>query len=51
MAKKKKPTSDPRSPQDLFKPEKKEYYRQLELKIPLARIEKYRKKNNQSVNS
>ena len=49
MAKKKKPTSDPRSPQDLFKPEKKEYYRQLEL--PLARIEKYRKKNNQSVNA
>jgi len=49
MAKKKKPTSDPRSPQDLFKPEKKEYYRQLEL--PLDRVEKYRKKNNQSVNA
>ena len=29
MAKKKKPTSDPRSPYDVFKPEKKEYYRQL----------------------
>ena len=26
---KKKPTSDPRSPYDVFKPEKKEYYRQL----------------------
>ena len=25
----KKPTSDPRSPYDVFKPEKKEYYRQL----------------------
>ena len=30
MAKKpKKPTSDPRSPYDVFKPEKKEYYKQL----------------------
>ena len=37
MAKKKKPTSDPRSPYDEFKPEKKEYYRQLELPIKLAK--------------
>ncbi len=49
MAKKKKPTSDPRSPQDLYKPEKKEYYRQLEL--PLAQRLKQRHKSNQSVNT
>ena len=41
MAKKpKKPTSDPRSPYDVFKPEKKEYYRQLPIPgliYPLAK--------------
>ena len=37
---KKKPTSDPRSPYDVFKPEKKEYYRQLPIPgliYPLAK--------------
>ena len=37
---KKKPTSDPRSPYDVFKPEKKEYYRQLPIPgliYPLSR--------------
>ena len=44
MAKKpKKPTSDPRSPYDVFKPEKKEYYRQLPIPgliYPLAKNNK-----------
>ena len=44
MAKKpKKPTSDPRSPYDVFKPEKKEYIRQLPipgLLYPLAKNNK-----------
>jgi hypothetical protein len=48
MAKKpKKPTSDPRSPFDEFKPEKKEYYRQLPIPgliYPLAKNNK--KKRN-----
>jgi len=35
MAKKKKPTSDPRSPQDVFKPKKETFYRQLKLDLPL----------------
>ena len=34
--KKKKPTSDPRSPQDLFKPKKEIFYRQLELPLNKA---------------
>ncbi len=41
--KKKKPTSDPRSPLDEFKPEKKEYIRQLPipgLLYPLAKNNK-----------
>jgi hypothetical protein len=46
MAKKpKKPTSDPRSPYDVFKPEKKEYYRQLPIPgliYPLAKNNKKR---------
>ena len=40
---KKKPTSDPRSPYDVFKPEKKEYYRQLPIPgliYPLAKNNK-----------
>ena len=40
---KKKPTSDPRSPYDVFKPEKKEYYRQLTIPgliYPLAKNNK-----------
>ena len=40
---KKKPTSDPRSPLDEFKPEKKEYTRQLKipgLLYPLAKNNK-----------
>ena len=40
---KKKPTSDPRSPYDVFKPEKKEYYRQLPIPgliYPLAKRKK-----------
>ena len=40
---KKKPTSDPRSPLDEFKPEKKEYYRQLPIPgliYPLAKRKK-----------
>ena len=44
---KKKPTSDPRSPYDVFKPEKKEYYRQLPIPgliYPLAKNNK--KKRN-----
>ena len=44
MAKKpKKPPSDPRSPYDVFKPEKKEYYRQLPIPgliYPLAKNNK-----------
>ena len=36
MAKKKKPTSDPRSPRDLFKPKKEIFYRQLELPLNKA---------------
>ena len=44
MAKKpKQPTSDPRSPYDVFKPEKKEYYRQLPIPgliYPLAKRKK-----------
>ena len=44
MAKKpKKPTSDPRSPYDVFKPEKKEYTRQLPIPgliYPLAKNNK-----------
>ena len=44
MAKKpKKPTSDPRSPYDVFKPEKKEYYSQLPIPgliYPLAKNNK-----------
>ena len=47
MAKKpkkpKKPASDPRSPYDVFKPEKKEYYRQLPIPgliYPLAKNNK-----------
>ena len=47
MVKKKKPTSDPRSPYDVFKPEKKEYYRQLPIPgliYPLAKNNK--KKRN-----
>ena len=43
MVKKKKPTSDPRSPYDVFKPEKKEYYRQLPIPgliYPLAKNNK-----------
>ena len=44
MAKKpKKPTSDPRSPLDEFKPEKKEYIRQLPIPgliYPLAKRKK-----------
>ena len=44
MAKKpKKATSDPRSPYDVFKPEKKEYYRQLPIPgliYPLAKRKK-----------
>ena len=43
MAKKKKPTSDPRSPYDVLKPEKKEYYRQLPIPgliYPLAKNNK-----------
>lgn len=43
-------TSDTFSPNRPFgKKKKKETFKQLEL--PLARIEKYRKKNNQSVNA
>ena len=45
MAKKKKPTSAPRSPYDVFKPEKKEYTRQLPipgLLYPLAKNNKKR---------
>ena len=47
MAKKKKPTptSDPRSPQDLFKPKKEIFYRQLELPLNKAN-----KKLNHGVN-
>ena len=44
---KKKPTSAPRSPYDVFKPEKKEYYRQLPIPgliYPLAKNNK--KKRN-----
>tara|TARA_B100001287_G_scaffold177257_1_gene149503 strand:+ start:769 stop:945 length:177 start_codon:yes stop_codon:yes gene_type:complete len=42
--------SDTFSPRRPFgKKKKKETFKQLEL--PLARIEKYRKKNNQSVNA
>ena len=40
---KNKPTSDPRSPYDVFKPEKKEYYRQLPIPgliYPLAKNNK-----------
>ena len=40
---KQKPTSDPRSPYDVFKPEKKEYYRQLPIPgliYPLAKNNK-----------
>ena len=40
---KKKPTSDPRSPLDEFKPEKKEYIRQLPIPgliYPLAKRKK-----------
>ena len=40
---KKKPTSDPRSPYDVLKPEKKEYYRQLPIPgliYPLAKNNK-----------
>ena len=44
MAKKpKKPTSDPRSPYDVFKPEKKKYYKQLPIPgliYPLAKRNK-----------
>ena len=44
MAKKpKKPTSDPRSPYDVFKPEKKKYYKQLPIPgliYPLAKNNK-----------
>ena len=36
MVKKKKPTSDPRSPLDLFKPKKETFYRQLELPLDKA---------------
>ena len=40
---KKKPTSDPRSPYDVFKPETKKYYRQLPIPgliYPLAKNNK-----------
>ena len=40
---KKKPTSDPRSPLDEFKPEKKKYYKQLPIPgliYPLAKRKK-----------
>ena len=40
-------TSDTRSPYDLYKPEKKEYYRQLELPIKLAKM---KKRTNNNVN-
>ena len=53
---KKKPTSDPRSPYDVFKPEKKEYYRQLPIPgliYPLAKNNKKKqdffKKDNKNV--
>ena len=57
MAKKpKKPTSAPRSPYDVFKPEKKEYYRQLPIPgliYPLAKNNKKKqdffKKDNNNV--
>ena len=49
MAKKKSGsgTSDTRHPYDLYKPEKKEYYRQLELPIKLAKMHK---RTNNNVN-
>jgi len=49
MAKKKigSGTSDTRHPYDLYKPEKKEYYRQLELPIKLANM---KKRSNNNVN-
>ena len=50
MANKKKSgsgTSDTRHPYDLYKPEKKEYYRQLELPIRLAKMHK---RTNNNVN-
>ena len=54
--KKKKPTSDPRSPYDEFKPEKKEYIRQLPIPgliYPLAKNNKKKqdffKKDNSNV--
>ena len=43
--KKKKPTSDPRSPYDIFKPEKKEYYRQLPIPGLIYPLAKNNKKN------
>ena len=40
-------TSDTRSPYDLYKPDKKEDYRQLELPIKLAKM---KKRTNNNVN-
>ena len=40
-------TSDTRHPYHLYKPEKKEYYRQLELPIKLAKM---KQKTNNNVN-
>jgi len=40
-------TSDTRHPHDLYKPEKKEYYRQLEIPIKLAKM---KKRTNNNVN-
>ena len=40
-------TSDTRHPYDLYKPEKKEYYRQLELPLKLAKM---KKRSTNSVN-